>query len=478
MRKNITSVFVCVVALTLGSACGSSSSSSTGSSGSGSGSGGSGGSSGLNITGTVAAANLAISPAKAASSSSAVTDVLAVSPEASDASCVTVEVGTDGTFTLPISSGRLWALFFFNRFQTGSSMFSGWFRTPSFDALAPNVSTGDIGLGTVTVDTGTQTASSSRDDGDILTDLDLDTSTAETLNDIDDMTGRYANPDKDSDGEIDCNQTNSNFMLDFHIRYYLPVSGTNATVTDIIDNYLSTDTTTTSYSSTGVYISYLNTYSSATSGTVTFNDSNVTVENGTTYTAGTAISDDAADNSFGNYNSFGVNMKNTSELPSGGIVFTFGGKTVTFSNVQTPSLAAINAPSGRLFIFIKFNKADSACTSSCTLSGLSYKWMKKTAAGWTTPTLAEISTIVASGTPNLGFRVNNDSARQIGVSIPTDALSGTIPWSTSNYTLTGTTTSEFENLVTTQICHIGLAYDDKIGMRYFHNIDNAPGTCP
>lgn len=431
----------------------------------------------LSITGTLSQANLATSLLKANTDTNVVTDVLAVSPQTGNRSCVSVEVGTDGTFSIPISSGNIWSLFFYNRYRSGFSMFSGWFRGATFDALAPNISTGAIDLETVSVDATAKVASSSKSESSILSDLDLTSDMASTLDNIDDVSGRYSNPDVDDDGLADCDQSDRNIMLDFHIRFYLPVDGTNATVSDIIDNFLSTETTTTSYSSTGVYVSYLNSFSSATSGTVNFTNSAVKVENGTTYSAGTEIDDNASDNSFGNYNSFGVNLSSDSELPSGEMVFTFGGKTVTFSNVETPSLADINAPSGRLFIFIKFDKDDPSCTSDCTLSGFGYKWLKKTSTGWTIPTLAEIGMIVADNTPNLGIRINNDQNKMITLLIPDDSLSGTIPWTASNFTLAGATSSEFENLVVTQICHIGLSYDDKMGMRYFHNISDAPGTC-
>jgi hypothetical protein len=39
--------------------------------------------------------------------------------------------------------------------------------------------------------------------------------------------------------------------------------------------------------------------------------------------------------------------------------------------------------------------------------------------------------------------------------------------------------TEAELLATTtdELCHFGLSYDDKLGMRMFGSVGNAPGTC-
>lgn len=172
-----------------------------------------------------------------------------------------------------------------------------------------------------------------------------------------------------------------------------------------------------------------------------------------------------------------MNIDNSSELPSGEIIFFFDGHNLTFSDVLTPSLEQLTAPTGRILPFVKFDLDDSACTSECTLSGLSYKWMKKTSTGWTSASLTELSLLVGSDGASLGFRVDNDITQTAGITLPMSSLNGTITWEASNATLSGVTDSEFENLTTTQLCNIGLSYDDKLGMRYFENINDASGTC-
>jgi hypothetical protein len=40
------------------------------------------------------------------------------------------------------------------------------------------------------------------------------------------------------------------------------------------------------------------------------------------------------------------------------------------------------------------------------------------------------------------------------------------------------TAAELAAMTSDQVCHLGLSYDDKLGMRMFGGIANAPGTCP
>ena len=243
---------------------------------------------------------------------------------------------------------------------------------------------------------------------------------------------------------------------------------------DMIDSYFDDSSTTVDYQNTGIYVAYLNSFSSEDTGSVTFVDSTVTTEEGGAIPANTATSD-ITTNNFSDYKGFGVNIANSSELPEGQIVFTFGDKALTFSDVATPSLSDLNTSSERIFPFVKFNKSDSSCTSSCTLSGISYKWMKKTDAGWTAATLEELDLIVSDG--RIGFRVNGDENKVISFTFSKLILEETLTWNTSNANLEGATESEFNNLTTDQICHIGLSYDDQLGMRIFENIDNSNTDC-
>ncbi|OGQ23657.1 MAG: hypothetical protein A3I05_01175 [Deltaproteobacteria bacterium RIFCSPLOWO2_02_FULL_44_10] len=468
MKENILFFFIF-----FGIACGSSTSNTS------SGTDDSGGSSTSGFLMSGKLASLQVSPSLGkASSAGTVTNVIAVQPKTGGISCETGTVSSDGTFSMRLTAGRPWFFYFYDANRRGREMFMARLRSSGLDTFAPTSSTGSLDLETVTVDNSSETASSSKSHSDIISKLGLDTDTANTLADLDDVARRYRNPDVDNDGTVDCGDSSKSFMLDFHVRYNMLENGTQVTVNDMINSFFDTATTTAQYTITGIYVVYSTSFSSASTGSVTFSDSAVTTEEGGAISAGTSTSS-VTNNDFGSYHSFGPNISTTSELPSGEIVFTVGSKTLTFSDVQTPSLASLTAPTGRIFPFLKLVTTDSACTSNCTLSSLSYQWMKKTSTSWTAATLAELSTLVTSSGGFLSFRLNTDSntSQTVGITIPISAIEGTITWQASNVTLSGVTESEFLNLTTNNICHVGLSYDDQLGMRYFEGINNITGTC-
>lgn len=428
------------------------------------------------VSGTLASIVMPSLGKEAGSDTNTITDVLAVSPGSSNLSCKTATIGSDNTFKVEVSPKQFWGFFFYNRYRTGSNMLAGWFRTSWMNGLVPNKTTGTANLGTVTVDSDNKTASTDRTETELLTDLDLASSTASTIGSVDEVTGRYANPDLDGDGLVDCNETNHTFMLDFHMRFNILNNSQQITVADIIDNFYNESTTTFSYASTGVYVAYPTAFSSTDTGSVKFVNTDVTTSEGGVIPKNTATSL-VTTNNFSGYYGFGPNLTSTSNLPSGEIVFAFGDKTLTFTNVETPTLETLTAATGRIFPFLKLNKTDSGCISNCTLSSIGYKWMKKTATGWTDATPAEVELLVKDTGGVFSFRVDNNSSKTAQFALPNSNTSGTILWEANNAILSGITAAEFVNIVTTQICHVGLSYDDKLGMRYFQNIDNAAGTC-
>lgn len=402
-----------------------------------------------------------------------VTDVIAVAPTATGVTCATAEVGADGSFDVEISPDQIWGLFFVNRQTSGSSMFLAWYFDQLMHSLSPNKTDGTVALETVTIDSSAESATSSVDQTEILSDLDIDTTTAETIGAQDQVLSRYSNPDIDNDGTIDCTNSTEKFIFDFHIRYDAKINGTKATINDLLNAFFSETATTFQYSSTGVYVAYPTSYSSAATGTVTFENTDVTTERDGAVAAGTAISD-TIDNSFSGYYGYGTNLISTSELPSGTVKFEFNGKILTFSNVETPTLVQLNAAVDRIFPFIKITTTDSSCTNNCAVSNISYKWMKRTDSGWTNASATEIEMLVASGGGGFSFYVSNDAGKYVHMAIPGSATSGTIEWTAANVSLTGVTAAEFAAITTGQICNIGLSYDDQLGMRYFENIDD---TC-
>lgn len=460
--------------------CGSSSS--TGSSsgtGSGAGTGGTGSSAtAYTVSGTLN--SLTVSSALSKSTSGTVTNVMAVSPSVGAVSCKQATVGSNGAFSIDLTGLKPWLLFFFDSSRRGSSMFLGRFASSTWDALTPGSETGSADLGTVSIDAASGTASSTKSFGEITSAFGMDSAMAAFMGGLDDVLRRYSNPDMDGDGSVDCNTTDNTakFILDFHVRFDMKLSGANATIADVIDTYLG-DSAVATYTGTGIYLAYPTSFSTATTGSVTFQDSAVTTSEGGAIPANTATTA-VTDNSFSGAYGYGPNTTSTSELPSGTIVFAFGGKTVTFTDVRTPTLAEITAPTGRIFPFIKFVKNSSGCASNCTLASVDYKWMKKTETGWTAASSSEVSVAVASAGGNISLRVGSDTntSKVLQITIPKTAASGSIPWTSSSAAhLSGITAAEFDALTTSQLCHLGLSYDDQLGMRYFEGIANAAGTC-
>lgn len=441
---------------------------------------------GFLVTGTVA--NLNVTSNLAAikfQNTGTVSHVLAVSPETGDSKCKVIPIEDDGSFSTSLSTDRVWSFSFFDASKSGAEMNLGNFNCGTLNSVAPTDEATAMDMGTVTIDSGTGEATPDADCATLAEDMGLDSELADTLGGFDDVASRYSNPDIDGDGEADCedadaesegDETASDFFLDFHVRFNMLAGGSLADISDITGSFLSESTTTSVYTGTGVYVAYLNTYSSAESGSFTFADSAVTTSEGGSIAANTASSA-ITENAFGSYNGFGPNITSASELPNGDIIFAFGDKVLTFSDVATPMLATLTAPTGRIFPFVRYNLDDATCTSSCTLSGVSYKWLKKTAAGWTAASADELALLVADDTGDVTFRLNNNSSKTVGFVIPETSIEGTIDWTASEAHMEGVTESEFNTITVNQICGLGLSFDDKLGMRYFQNIANATGTC-
>lgn len=466
--------------------CGSSGSSDSSGGGDSGGDGGEGTSGGdgtgdFHITGQLAAGTYSTSAMKA--NAATATDVLAVNPSTGGTTCSLVSVGSTGTFDLPVAGNLLYLVTFVNSDETGEDMFQGQFVTDSTETLPVNETSGTTDLGTVTIEPETGDATSDRETSTILEEVNVDSETAEVIGGQDEIARRYSNPDVDADGQIDCLQDGHTFILDFHVRYNMTVDGSNARINNIIDSYLPvTSSTVTTYSSTGVYVSYPTAYSSAQTGSVQFVDTDVTTSEGGNAPQdtpkGTWITDVTA-NSFTGYYGFGVNLTSGSDLPIGTVKFLIASNELTFTRLMTPDLRDINAQDDRGFPFIKINKTTPGCTTNCTIASIDYKWVKRASSGaWSAMTLQELGALVEADSPMASWNVGSDSSSQrIEFRIPMTSLEGSITWSSANANLINVSEAQFQAFVTSDICNLGLGYDDKLGMRYFEGIQDATGTC-
>ncbi len=413
-----------------------------------------------------------------------ITHVMAVNPSSANAKRVLATLDSSGKYALPVDGNRPWILVYIDSTKTGANMVQGIFRSSTLDSITPEKTSGSIDLGSSSFSNGV--ASIGLAYADLLSGLGLSTDVASFLGSVDDLCLRYVNPDIDGDGTIDALQSNRNFMFDFHVRYNQKNSGsTNATISDIIGKFLG-NTTSITYTGTGIYISYDTSFSSSdpTTGSVTFPGTLFYQASGGGTTSGTSISGaNLSTLSYGgNGRSFGVGVTDTSNnIPSGTYTATIGGKTLTFTNVQTRANADLVAAKNVIAPFVSVVPVVSGCTSSCAIASIDYKWKKRTSDGtaWVDATLEEIALMVSDSGAFVSIRYNKDNASDtsVGITIPMTAVSGSLAWNTTNARISGISESTFNSMTTNQLCHFGLSYDDKIGMRMFWGIENAAGTC-
>ncbi|MBI3610163.1 MAG: hypothetical protein HY204_05615 [Nitrospirae bacterium] len=389
-----------------------------------------------------------------------VTHVMAVSPTSQNATRVLAPINSDGSFTLNVNPNRPYVLVFIDSTQTGAGMIVGAFESNTLDSLAP-LTQGETDLGTVSIDGTTETATGSIAYDALLASLGLSSEVALALGAQDDLCLRYINPDLDGDGIIDIEQPDRNFMLDFHVRYNMETSpGVTAPIDSIIGQYLP-DTIGISYTGTGIYAAIPTSFYSGS-----FDGASVTLGSDPLITTG------ITGPGFGNYRSLGPNWNPGTDIPQGAYVFSFGDKTLTFTNVATRTDAEFTAATGIIMPFIKFNQTDPACeisSGTCTLAGIDYKWMKRTDSGWVDATLEELNLFVSDGGGFISAHIYPlSSGMEIGIPFPMTSLSGTVAWTAENAHLPeGLTAEEMAALPSSQICSLGLSYDDKLGMRIF-----------
>lgn len=416
-----------------------------------------------------------------------ITHVMAVNPSSANPERVVAAVDSNGKFDLQVDGKKPWAIVFVDNTKVGKDMAVAIFRSGALDTLAPTKEAGEADLGNVTVDGTAKSASAGTAYDALLSQLGLSSAGAEYLGAVDDLCLRYTNPDIDGDGTIDALQDDRKFLLDFHVHLDMKLDGHAATIADLAGSFLDESLTSLDYSGTGIYFAYPSAYSASApdTGSVTFQQdvyySPYNPPGSTTQgPAGVPLTGGALTiNNFGDMKSFGVSASTGHDMPQGEYVFAVGGKTHTFTNVVTRSDSNLTVAENFIMPFIRFNKTNASCTSGCTVSGIDYKWMRRTSTGWVPATLEELSLTVSDSGGYISFRPTTDdnTAQNIGFTVPTSAVEGTLAWDVSSGHVVGVSQSQLQALTIEEVCHLGLSYDDKLGMRLFSGIQNAPGTC-
>lgn len=498
MRARILSAIVMSLSLV---SCGGGDPSGAGGGGGGGGGGGRGGGpirGGFRLTGSVsrtAAVRLAAltsadrtavgGDTRTASPQKTVTHVMAVNPSSQNLQRAVAQVGADGAFRLDLDPGHPWVLVFIDSSRVGDDMIAGVFRASELDTIAPMME-GGADMGMVEVMEEEQTASAGIAYGDLLAAMNLSDEGADFLGRMDDVCLRYVSPDIDGDGTIDVLQQQHNFMLDFHVQYRTEAAGAGATVADLIGRYLP-ESTRARYEGVGVYASYATSFASPAVSEMwaSFDEPMVyfpsanpmgPVQSRTAAPGQRIPGADLTTLSFSDMKSQGVSAASGHDLPQGRYQFGVGGSQVlTFTSVRTHSDAELASAEDLIMPFLKFVSSD-GCTGDCTISSIDYRWMKRTATSWIPASAEEIALVVndQGGFVSISKGSSNEAQRLMWA-IPTSPTTGTIAWGAAM--LEGIQAAEAATTKASEICHLGISYDDKLGMRIFSGIQDAPGTC-
>jgi hypothetical protein len=446
-----------------------------------------GGRGGFLVSGRVvshAAARLA-AVAGAAETPRVVSHVMAVTPSSQEVRRVVARVASDGRFNLDLDPDRSWVLVFLDASRIGTDMISGVFRAETLDTLTPTAD-GEAELGDVEIGPdGTAAASIGYDE--LLIALGLDAGSALLLGEVDDLCLRYINPDIDGDGVLDAEQPDHDLRLDFHTHFGVTVDGNVVTVADLVGDFAAAAATAIEFRGTGVYASFPRSFypgDLSATGSVSFDgdfhytsfgpDSAAGVALAGTWISGTALVVGA----YSDYQSFGPYASPGFNLPHGDYRFKLGDTILTFTAVRTRTDAELTAATNFIMAFLRITPTDANCTSNCAIAAIDYRWMKRDGAEWALATQQELALVVSGQGGYLSIVFDHDNGNQrAGIVIPSASPSGTIPWTAANARLEGVSELDFLSATTGVLCHVGLSYDDKLGMRMFATINNAPATC-
>jgi hypothetical protein len=385
-----------------------------------------------------------------------ITDVIAVSPSSHEQRLGTIS-GT--SFSIDIQPGEPWIIVFVDRSRVGLDMIVGKFKSGVLDTIRPSDSGSDANLGTVEFSEETVTSSASAVPSisfdTLLAAIGMDSASAAFFGSMDDICLRYVNPDINNNGVLDVVEGLDDIFLDFHNRFQPRVNQSPVSISNLKNSFLP-DSTVFQYTSTGVVFEISRDAFSVPS-SYEFKFSNpVNLGNSTILARDTFHQQSYTDNAFyGRYQMF----IETIVPPSGQYDVRVGGTTFTFSDVIVPDLSARD---GFILPFIRFNVNEDE-----TVSGISWKWMKKSGDTWVLATSSEVELAVAEDTGFVSTYIDGTHQNtnvKVGFRIGRDVTGTT---SLSNAVLENISLSAASALTFNRYGHLGVSYDDTLGMRYF-----------
>lgn len=385
-----------------------------------------------------------------------------------------------------------WTLAYVDSSKTGADMMVSRFAAETLDTISPIRGNVGLKMGDVTPTVGGKAATSTSY-ADILASISMSEDTAATFGAIDDVSLRYINPDIDGDGVLDSpvvdaegvhTGTEVRYVLDFHNRFNVKATG-GATVlhTSLKDKFADEvvgglANLEVAYTGTGIIPELEKTvFTSAPTSYKWKFESALTVPastcselpSGGTLAAGSPCTHSYTENT--SYERYQLGQE-VATPPEGTYVLEAGGKTFTWTDVK---VSDFSAGAGFVILLVKYNTNDkgTADTSDDVLTGFSYKYLKKTSAGWVAATESELALLIKGEGGQLSLKFDSDSLN-IGVSIP-KTPTGTIEVAnaqiSSNSTVTGVetliTNLKAGTVLFSRFSSGAASYDDKLGMRFF-----------
>lgn len=421
-----------------------------------------------------------------------ITHVMAVS---ADGQRYVGALDSAGNFSLPIKAGKPYTLVFIDESQVGENMVVGLLKPDAgatgLDTLIP-ASAGSANLGNVSVDGTAQTASMGTSLNDFLAAMGVDSAAATTIGAVDDLALRLANPDINSNGEIDALESNlGDIRLDIHVRSVVDCTSDCSTGTMPIHKFVGTFITDVAGyslepSGTSIYLVYTNSFDSTPASQLVTAG---TLSSGVTYSASAMASYPSPDiDTPGSYSGSGSSVYTQwgpdYRLDLGGIELPGYDKYVKLQygmNSKTLSFPFFRSrPKSDLFNLIPDFKLT---VSGGFITAIDYRWLKWTGSAWTAATASEVKLLVVDNTAAFGFYTAKGGGVEEGirVQIPNNSASGTIPWNSANVTKTSGVTQAINQMAITDFCSGTSSYDDTLGLRIFSHgfapATGGPSTC-
>lgn len=385
-----------------------------------------------------------------------------------------------------------WTLAYVDATKTGADMIVSRFASETLDTIAPTRGNVGVQMGEVTPVVGGK-ATSTAAHADILEAISMSADTATTFGAIDDVSLRYINPDIDGDGVMDSPVVAADgsvtgkevrYVLDFHNRFSVQDSSGAQVLHTSLKNKFADDVVggltnlKVSYMGTGIIPELeKSTFAAAPSSYKWKFESDLTMPASVCSelpSGGTLAAGNWCTHSYTvdpNYERYQLGQE-VALPPVGKYVLDAGEKVFTWTDVK---VSDFSAGMGFVILLVQYNTDDkgTADTSDDVMSSVSYKYLKKTASGWTAATEDELKLLIKGNGGNLSLKFDND-ALNCGLEIP-KTPSGTIDLKTAK--INSNTTSDAmtallnglkAGTVTFSRFSSGAAsYDDKLGMRFF-----------